>query len=241
MIDEWVPLHDAFFGKVKNQTVRLGPVIQDAVQGYLIDKKTADKYGITALEQLRDPKLAKLFAARGDKADLTGAEPGWGAERVINHELDALGLRKTVNHDEGQYFTLFADTLSRFRQGNPVLFYTWTPNWTLTFLKPGKDVTFLKVPPSACLPDQPCGASTSGFPANNIYALTNKKFADDNAAARRFLGLVKIPIADINAENLKIKNGENKQVDVQRHVQQWIAAHQQEFDGWIAQAKQAGS
>ncbi|MDW2035234.1 glycine betaine/L-proline ABC transporter substrate-binding protein ProX, partial [Vibrio sp. 665] len=84
----WFPLHadkytmsggdDKFF--------REGQYVSGAAQGYLIDKKTAEKYGITNIGQLKDPKLAKLFDANGDgKADLTGCNPGWGCEMVVEH------------------------------------------------------------------------------------------------------------------------------------------------------------
>ncbi|WP_432288488.1 glycine betaine ABC transporter substrate-binding protein [Aminobacter sp. BA135] len=35
------------------------------------------------------------------KADLYGCEPGWGCERVIEHQLDAYGLRDTVEEKQG--------------------------------------------------------------------------------------------------------------------------------------------
>ena len=37
-------------------------VVTGAAQGYLIDRKTAEKYHITNIAQLKDQKLAKLFA-----------------------------------------------------------------------------------------------------------------------------------------------------------------------------------
>ena len=50
-----------------------GVYSDNAAQGYLIDKKTADQYKITNIGQFKDPKIAKLFDADGDgKADLTG-------------------------------------------------------------------------------------------------------------------------------------------------------------------------
>jgi glycine betaine/proline transport system substrate-binding protein len=62
----------------------------------LIDK-TAEQYHIKSIDQLKDPKIAKLFDTNGDgKADLTGCTPGWGCEAVINHQIDAYGLSKTV-------------------------------------------------------------------------------------------------------------------------------------------------
>ena len=67
--------------------------------GYLIDKKTADQYHITNIEQLKDPKLARLFDTNGDgKADLTGCT-GWGCEAVINHQIEAYKLSDTVVHN----------------------------------------------------------------------------------------------------------------------------------------------
>jgi glycine betaine/proline transport system substrate-binding protein len=80
------------------------------------------------MEQLQDPEIAALFDTDGDgKANLTGCNPGWGCELVIEHQLDEYGLRDTVQHDQGQYFALIADTITRYEQGEPILFYTWTP------------------------------------------------------------------------------------------------------------------
>ncbi|QFG76393.1 proline/glycine betaine ABC transporter substrate-binding protein ProX [Raoultella planticola] len=75
--------------------------VNGAAQGYLIDK-TAEQYHIKSIDQLKDPKIAKLFDTNGDgKADLTGCTPGWGCEAVINHQIDAYGLSKTVVHNRG--------------------------------------------------------------------------------------------------------------------------------------------
>jgi len=77
----WQPLHDDMYKAAggDNKFYRQGTYVSGAAQGYLIDKKTADQYHITNIEQLKDPKLAKLFDTNGDgKADLTGCTPGWG-------------------------------------------------------------------------------------------------------------------------------------------------------------------
>ena len=91
--------------------------------GYLIDKKTADQYKITHISQLSDPALAKLFDTNGDgKADLTGCNPGWGCELVIEHQLTAYKLRGTITHNQGSYAALIADTIARLKQGKPILY-----------------------------------------------------------------------------------------------------------------------
>jgi glycine betaine/proline transport system substrate-binding protein len=234
-VDHWVPLHDSFYKPIKDKVVRLGPAIEGATQGYLIDKKTADAHHITSLEQFKDPTIATLFDSDGNgKATLAGANPGWGAELVINHELDAIGLRGTVDHKQGEYSVLIADTVARYKQGKPVFFYTWTPNWTIAELKPGEATTWLTVDPKFCPENQGCeGGSTTGFGLNKIAILANKDFVDKNPAAKAFLDAVRIPIADINAENLLIRQGQDKEADVKKHAASWVAAHQADFDGWV--------
>ena len=43
-------------------------------------------------------------------------------------------------------------------------------------------------------------------------------------------------MSDVNAQNLRMRDGENKPQDIERHVNGWINAHQKTFDGWVAQA-----
>ena len=59
----WQPLHDDMYAAAggDKKFYREGTFVTGAAQGYLIDKKTADQYHITNIEQLKDPKIAKLF------------------------------------------------------------------------------------------------------------------------------------------------------------------------------------
>jgi glycine betaine/proline transport system substrate-binding protein len=245
MAASWQPLHDDFFKNAGGaaKLYREGTYVTQSVQGYLIDRKTAERYRITSIAQLKDPQIARLFDTNGDgKADLAGCNPGWGCEQVIEHQLEAYGLRGTVTHNQGSYPALIADTLTRFKQGQPVLYYTWTPYWVSGVLKPGKDVVWLQVPFSS-LPGVQSAQSTKlpdgrdyGFPVNTQHIVASKAFADKNPAAARLFSVMKLPLADINAQNLRMREGENKPADVERHVDLWIKAHQKQFDGWIAQA-----
>ena len=77
----WQPLHDDMYAAAggDKKFYREGTFVTGAAQGYLIDKKTADKYHITNIELLKDPKIARLFDTNGDgKADMMGCSPGWG-------------------------------------------------------------------------------------------------------------------------------------------------------------------
>ena len=241
----WQPLHDDMYAAAggDNKFYRKGDYVTGAAQGYLIDKKTAEKYHITNYEQLKDPKIARLFDTNGDgKADLTGCTPGWGCEAVINHQIEAYGLSNTVVHNQGNYAAMMADTITRFKEGKPVLYYTWTPYWVSDVLKPGKDVVWLQVPFSS-LPGNQKGIDTKlpngmnfGFPVNTMHIVANKAWAAKNPAAATLFSVMKLPIADINAENAMMHSGHASETDINNHVDGWIKAHQQQFDGWVKAA-----
>ncbi|CDG84960.1 glycine betaine-binding periplasmic protein [Janthinobacterium agaricidamnosum NBRC 102515 = DSM 9628] len=245
MAVHWDPMHADFYKNAGGDAKlsRTGQYAGPAAQGYLIDKASADKYGITNIDQLRDPNLAKLFDHDGDgKADLTGCNPGWGCEAVIEHQLTAYKLRETVTHVQGSYAALMADTIGRYQRGEPILYYTWTPYWVSGVLVPGKDVVWLKVPFSAlpgeqgkvdtALPD----GSNYGFPVNTARIVSNKIFADHNPAAAKLFEVMQLPVADINAQNQRMRDGQNRPEDIERQTDGWIKWHQETFDGWIAAA-----
>ena len=245
MANHWNPHHAEFYKSAGGDAKlsRTGVYSSGAAQGYMIDKKTADKYKITDLSQLSDPKLAKLFDTNGDgKANLVGPSAGWGGEAVVSHQIDAYKLSKTVTYTQGDYTALIADTVARFKQGKPVLFYAWTPYWLSNVLRANKEVVWLTVPFSA-MPGVQTGTDTQqangknyGFPLNNEYIVANKTFVAQNPAAAKLFEVMSLPINDISQQNRLMHEGQNRQQDVERHTDAWINANQKTFDGWIAQA-----
>ncbi|HSR72187.1 MAG TPA: glycine betaine/L-proline ABC transporter substrate-binding protein ProX [Kiloniellales bacterium] len=255
-VNGWFPLHNSYKPDFEAGATPIGYVAQGgALQGYLIDKKTAEANGITNLEDLKKPENAALFDADDDgKADLVACPPGWGCELVIAHQLDAYKLRDTVEPIKAGYSASMADALSRYEAGEPILFYTWTPNWTVGLLEPGKDVVWIEVPfPSlpddqkqfeefttvegvtGCV-DDPC---EMGWPANDIRPVANNQFLEQNPAAKRLFEVVRIPLGDIFAQNAKMFEGEDSPEDIQRHADEWIAANKATFDKWIKEASDA--
>ena len=248
MADHWNPMHADFYKNAGGDAKlsRKGVYSDNAAQGYLIDKKTADQYKITNIGQFKDPKIAKLFDADGDgKADLTGCNPGWGCEAVIEHQLTAFKLRDTVTHQQGSYSALIADTITRYKAGKPVFYYTWTPYWVSAQLKPGTDVVWLEVPFSS-LPGEQAKLDTKlsngknyGFVVNKQQIVANKAFVEKNPAAGKLFEVMKLSISDINAQNNRMAQGENTAADITRHTEGWIKAHQKTFDQWLTQARTA--
>jgi ABC-type proline/glycine betaine transport system substrate-binding protein/ABC-type amino acid transport substrate-binding protein len=252
----WFPSHHLFVEdeRVRGRVEAVGfEVKAGALQGYLVDKKTADALGITSLGDLNDPKIAAVFDRNGNgKADLIGCNVGWGCERVVEHHLDAYELRATVEHIQGDYAPMMDETIGRYHQGDPILFYTWTPNWTVGTLVPGKDVVWIEVP-FASLPaekenlesqttikgvpgcvNDPCAM---GFPPNDIRVVANKQFLDKHPDVRRLLELVKIPLKDISRQNARMLHGEDDNQDIRRHALEWITRHREQIDRWLAAAK----
>lgn len=244
----WAPLHDDKYTKAggDEKFYRKGVYVTGAAQGYLIDKKTAEQYHINNIAQLKDPKIAKLFDANDDgKADLAGCNPGWGCEAVINHQIEAYGLSDTVTHNQGNYAAIIADTITRYKEDKPIIYYTWTPYWVSGQLVPGKDVVWLEVPFSSLPGDRkdintklPNGKNY-GFQMNQMHIVANKVFAEKNPAAAKLFAIMKLPINDISAENMQMKAGQNAPADIERHADGWLKAHAELIDSWLVQARAA--
>lgn len=241
----WDLLHAAFFTESGGEEVlqKVGPFIEGMVQGYLVDKASYDA-GVKNLGDFKDPAIAAKFDGDGDgKADLAGCVPGWGCERIIEHHMDEYGLRDTVTHNQGEYNALMADTIARKETGNPILYFTWTPYWVSGALVPGEDVEWLDVPytslPDGVVAETTFNGKNLGFAVDNMYILATDKFLADNPAAAKFLESVKIDINDISAQNKLMSDGAASSEDIDKHVADWIAAHQADFDGWVAAAAEA--
>ncbi|NER36374.1 MAG: glycine betaine/L-proline ABC transporter substrate-binding protein ProX [Oscillatoria sp. SIO1A7] len=246
----WENMHRSFYQQYKNNgTVEYsGNLVENALQGYQIDLKTAEKYKITSIEQLKDPKIAKIFDSDGDgKANLIGCIPGWSCEKVIEHHLDTYGLRDTVEHDQGEYSAMIAAAIAGYKQGKPLLFYTWTPYWLGSALKVGEEVLWLEVPFTS-LPesmgnmteeDTTSNGKNTGFPVDRIRILSNREFLEANPSAKRFFELVNIPIDYINEQQRLVYEGEDDPADIRRHAEEWIENNREQFQGWIEEARQA--
>jgi glycine betaine/proline transport system substrate-binding protein len=253
----WFPLHDAQVPENFDQKAsKVGMIAERAgVQGYLVSKDAADELGITSLDDFKRPEVKEAFDANSDgKADLVACPPGWGCAEVIKHHMDVYDLREHINPVKANYSANFADAVTRYKAGNPVLAYTWAPNWTVFMLKPGKDVYWLNVPEiiptKSQKPFEEALTATGiegsvsdplkmGFVANNIRIVANNEFLSHNPAAQRFFELFDIEVNDIAQQNYLMHQGEDDDSDIQRHVSDWIEENRETWDGWIEEAKAA--
>jgi glycine betaine/proline transport system substrate-binding protein len=168
--------------------------------------------------------------------------------------MKAYNLKNDIKPIKATYPASMAQGLANYRNGKPIFFYTWTPNWTTAKLKPGKDVMWINVPKIEPTPAQKDfvdrmtasgikGAVTDpvklGFVVNDIRVVANKKFLADNPAAKKFFEEFSMPLADINAQNAKMQAGQKSQSDIDRQAEEWISAHQKEWNAWLDDARAA--
>ncbi len=248
-VNGWFPTHDIYLtsetaaGLEYDRSIEaVGQQVQSgALQGYMIDKATADAMGITSMSQLADASIAAVFDTDGDGlADLIGCNEGWGCATIIDNHIAELGWGDNVEQVSGTYGELMRGVQNRVAAGEPVLFYAWTPNWTYQALPPGDAVVWLTSPAleddegttevrglAGCA-GNPCDL---GWPVNSIRAVANSEFLNDNADIRRLLEQVQIPLGDIAAQNAKANP--NAKADAAA----WIADNRALVDIWLANAR----
>ncbi|MDT8441996.1 MAG: glycine betaine/L-proline ABC transporter substrate-binding protein ProX [Desulfuromonadales bacterium] len=253
----WFPMHDNQLPKEFAQKAQTIGFVAKAggLSGYLVSKQAVEEFGISSLDDFKRPEVKKAFDADGDgKADLTACPPGWGCEKVITHHFEVYELADHVNPVKAGYAASMADAMARYKNGQPIFFYTWAPNWTIGKLKPGKDVLWINVP--EIRPNESQQASVermtvggiagavsdplkTGFVVSDIRIVANNAFLAANPAARTFFELFSLPLADINTQNTRMQDGEKSQQDIERHAAEWIEANRTTWDGWLQAARQA--
>jgi glycine betaine/proline transport system substrate-binding protein len=249
------PTHvDAFAPFFKNKEVEkkieiVGLITPNGLQGYQIDKKTADQYKITKIDQLKDPKIAKIFDTDGDgKANLSGCPAGSGCDEDINYHLKAYGLQATVKQDQADLVALLSNVIANYKQGKPVLLYSWTPSWQNTVLKLDKDVVWLEVPFTAIREQQgkftekdtTVNGKNLGFPVDKYRVVANKEFLAANPTAKRLFELIQISNDDLSAELYRTYQGKSKPEEVRQSAEEWIKKNQKLFDSWVEEARKEG-
>lgn len=253
----WFPLHAPFLegerltGQRYDEPIEpVGVQVDDgAIQGYLVDRATAEALDLTSMDDLTRPEVRDAFDQDGDGlADLYGCDEGWGCNLVIEAQLEELEWGSSVEQVVGDYDALMADALVRVARGEPTLFYTWTPNWTTGVLVPGEDVVWLESP---ALPDQERSTSVEGlegcaapdpcelgWAVNDIRAVANSGFLEANPPVRALLEQVTIPLEDIAEQNARMEAAEEyTDAAVRADAAAWIAANRARVDDWLERAR----
>ena len=250
-VNGWFPIHATLI-----ENAGLSDVVQPigsqisagALQGFIVDKATADANGVTKMGDIGDnPEVAALFDIDGNgKADLMGCDDGWGCHVVINDTIAQNGWEDTIEQVSATHAALFADSLGRFNRGESILQYVWTPATFTAKLVPGEDVIWLSLdnpvqdavvdlPADQC-PGQPC---RMGFDPADIRVVARNDFLMANPAAAKLFELVTIPTVDVLLYALSYEGGANSEADVREAAAQWISDNRANVDQWLNEARGA--
>jgi glycine betaine/proline transport system substrate-binding protein len=251
----WFPGHHDFLELYPGKVSIAGTVAAyGALQGYLVDKAGAEEFKISSLADFGRPEVRLAYDTDGNgKADLLGCQSDWKCSEEVAHQLDKGDLRDYIDEHTGPYSDGIQDKIARFRKGEHILFYTWTPNWTVSQLKPGVDVVWIE----AAVATGPWGQSKEeltmggvegcvkdpclmGFVGADIKVVSNTDFLENNPTAAKLFEVMTVPLGDISKQNNRMNAGENTQEDIDAHAEEWIALNRDLFDGWLAQARLAG-
>lgn len=230
-----------------------GLIGEGGVNGYLIDKKTADAHKITSLEQFKDPKIAALFGA--GKADLINCDPGWSCGDVVDFQLGKFGLTDTVKSVRGKYEALMVEAVARVRRGEPAFFYAWSPSWMVNALVPGKDVVWLPTPFEALPPNVTTTGSASvpgvqgcaggadpcrmAMPSWNWRAVANRDFIAKNPPVKALIEQIKFPRAQWASWESSINDSGKTNTQMAKRGEDWIAQNKGQYEQWLVAAKAA--
>ncbi|RKF12578.1 proline/glycine betaine ABC transporter substrate-binding protein ProX [Roseovarius spongiae] len=244
-VEEWVAL------------VGDGTIGGGGINGYTIDKATSEKYDITSLEQLKDPELAKLFDSDGDGlANLINCDPGWSCGDVVDYQLEEFGLGDTVESIRAKYEPLMAEVFARYRQGDSVLYYTWSPSFVTEGLKPGEDVVWLPIPYDA-LPEgvsssgkqevsgvvgcaggqDPCRMATGSW---NWKIAANRKFLKENPAIAALAETVSWPLATWSSWEGRMKEDSSDR-NIKSIADDWIENNRETYEDFVGTARKAAT
>ena len=249
-VNGWFPHHDEDFRSAGLSGVAspIGWQIRSGgLQGFLVDKATADANGITTLDDIgNNPRIASLFDLDGDgKADLMGCNHGWGCRTIINETIAANGWQNSIEQVSTNHASLFADSVERHRQGQTLLQYVWSPASFTAQLVPGEDVIWLSLDnplptrdgvaniSSEECPGQPC---KTGFTPADIRVVARNDFLNANPAAAKLFELVTISPSDVSEWALEYVTGNSAEADIRSAANRWIAENRATADRWIAAA-----
>jgi glycine betaine/proline transport system substrate-binding protein len=159
---------------------------------------------------------------------------------VIEHHLDAYGLRDTVTHNQGSYSAIIADTITRYRRANRSSTTPGRPTGSAAcWCRQGR--VWLQVPFSAlpgvraamdtALPD----GSNYGFQANDQRIVANLNSPSQPRGGKLF-EMMRCPPTTSVRRTCACATAKSRRADIERHADAWIRANRETFDGWIAQA-----
>ncbi|RVL80595.1 ABC transporter substrate-binding protein [Sinorhizobium meliloti] len=213
--EEWLGRSDVWNKAVEEKkVVAVGKTFVGASEGWFvpdyvvhgdparnIEAKAPD---LKSVSQLTDPKIAEIFAdpEEPSKGRFLNCPSGWTCEGVSTAKLEAYKLGETyVNVRPGTGTALDAAITSAYLQGEPILFYYWSPTAIMGKFKliqleePAYNEACWKELSSANgKRDEGCA-----FPSVDVAYGVNSTFASEAPEIVEILEKATFPLDEVNA------------------------------------------
>ena len=190
---------------------------------------------LESIQQLSDPKYVKLFADPEEpaKGRFLNCPSGWGCEGKNTARIDAYKLGDTyVNFRPGTGTALDAAITSAYLQGQPALFYYWSPTALMGKFK----FVQLKEPAynEACWKEiaDPNGKRDQGcgFPGANVSYGLNAAFAKASPEVVAIFEKATFPLDDLDASLAYMAD---KKVDAAAAATEFLKTKSNIWGAWV--------
>lgn len=238
----WLPnqqnLHDTY---VKEKgTVVMNPNGVEAFQGMCVDQATADKYGITSIDDLTNPDIAAIFDTDGDgKGEIWIGAPGWASTNVEKVRAKSYGYDQTFDLIEMDETIAYANLDNAIKAGDPWVGFCYTPHYVFAL----HDMQILKEPPhdpSTWHVIQPTddpewlekSEAGSAWDLAYLHIHYAKSLEDRHPDVARFLHNVKLTTDEVSDMTYALVIDKK---DPNEYAKEWVAAHEDEVLNWMSE------
>lgn len=130
----------------KKKTVVMDKHAVIGFQGICVDKAHAEKYHISTVFDLTNPKIATVFDVSGNgRGDMWIGVPGWESTNIERIRAKSYGYDQTMNLNQSDETVAYAALGNAIRTGKPWLGFCDSPHYIFAEFK--NDIVVLKEPP----------------------------------------------------------------------------------------------
>ncbi len=230
--DSWFPNQIDFEKKQRAATEWLGVVYGTAhspddvcLQFWAVPTWVSEEYGLTSVEQLKDPELAELFDVDGNGVgDIMGCDAAWKCAEMIDNEIAEYGLGDLYEQQYGAEAMMMAAVEGRMKKNEPVLFYLYTPHPFFVKFPIGEDVVILEDP-----------LNFWGGKAT-VYKFGQTDWVEANTTAANLVRQVQFKMVDINWAMAEIEERGDDAATLEAIAREWMAQNQDKVNTWLKEA-----
>lgn len=196
---------------------------------------------LKSVSQLSDPEIVELFTdpEEPSKGRFLNCPSGWTCEGISSAKLEAYGLDEHyVNFRPGTGPALDASIKSAYLQGEPILFYYWSPTAMM-----GKfDLIQLEEPAysDACWEElsKPDGKREEGcaFPSIDVAYGVSSTFADEAPEIISILEKATFPLEDVNGSLAFMSDND---VDADKAAIEFLKSKMDVWGAWVSDEARA--